>query len=128
MKSKLLNLGLLFTSLIGYHEWGADKSSFIFQMEWEVISKMIKDFSSGLHPLVLLPMLGQIFLLYTLFQKEPGKVITFLGMGMIGLLLLMMFLIGLFSLNLKVVLSFLPFFTCAVLTILHFRRPKAQQA
>ena len=123
-KRKLLNIGLLVTSLIGYHEWGLDHHAFVFQMEWEVISKMIKDFSSGLHPLVLLPIIGQILLLFTLFQKEPRKIITFLGIGMISLLLLFFFLIGLFNLNAKTILTFLPFIILSIITIQYNRRIK----
>ncbi len=120
MKTKLLNLGLLVSSLIGYHEWGSDQGGFIFQIEWEVISKMTHDFSSGLHPLVLLPIAGQLLLLFTLFQKKPGKIITFLGIGFLALLLLFIFLIGLLNLNYKTIASFFPFIFLLVITVKHY--------
>ena len=127
MKSKLLNLGLLITSLLGYHEWGGDNSSFIFQMEWEVISKMLGDFSAGNSPFVIIPLLGQILLAFTLFQKTPSRRLTYIGIGMLGLLLFFIFLIGIMTLNYKTVLSFLPFVFLVVITIKHHRSLQGQQ-
>ena len=79
MKSKILNLTLILTSLIGYLEWGQDMSMFLFQGELDVISKLFTDPLSVLHPFTLLPLLGQILLLITLFQKNPSKVLTYVG-------------------------------------------------
>ena len=121
MKSKMLNLGIMITSLLGYHEWGADNKYFIFQMEWEVITKMVNDISAGFHPLILLPMLGQILLLITLFQKEPGRLLTYLGTGMLCLILAFIFLIGLLNLDIKVIASFIPFILMVALMIRHQR-------
>jgi hypothetical protein len=36
MKQKLLNLGLIITSLFGHLEWGKDHKMFLFQMEAEI--------------------------------------------------------------------------------------------
>lgn len=119
MKSKLLNLGILITSLLGYHEWGTDNQYFIFQMEWEVITKMLDDVTAGLHPLILLPMAGQILLLISLFQKEPGRLLTYLGTGMLCLILAFIFLIGLLNLDIKVIASFIPFIVMVMLMIRH---------
>ncbi len=119
MKSKWLNLGILITSLLGYHEWGADNKYFIFQMEWEVITKMLADVSAVFHPLIILPMLGQILLLITLFQKEPGRLLTYLGTGMLCVILAFIFLIGLLNLNIKVMVSFIPFILIVTFMIRH---------
>ncbi len=115
----MLNLGLLLTSLIGYHEWGADNSYYIFQMEREVITKMMENFSNALSPFVLLPMLGQLLLIFTLFQKSPSRKLTYLGIVMLSALLVFIFLIGAGTYNVKVVLSFIPFIAMVVLTIRH---------
>lgn len=119
MKRKMLNLGILITSLLGYHEWGTDNQYFIFQMEWEVITKMLDDVTAGLHPLILLPMAGQILLLISLFQKEPGRLLTYLGTGMLCLILAFIFLIGLLNLDIKVIASFIPFIVMVMLMIRH---------
>ena len=119
MKTKFLNLALILFSLIGYLEWGDNKNQFLFQVEAEVLSKMFKDPASLLHPFVILPFAGQIILIYTLFQKQPGKLITFLGMGGIGLLLLLMCFIGIIGPNYKIILSTLPFLITAMFVIMN---------
>jgi len=121
MKSKLLNLLLILTSLAGFLEWGGGHHSFLFQAEAEVISKLLTDPASVFHPLTLIPMIGQILLLVTLFQKTPGKVLTYCGIGAIGILLALMFVIGLLGFNYKVILSTIPFLAIAFYTIRYHR-------
>ncbi len=122
MKSKILNLVLLLTSLIGYLEWGGDNKMFLYEIEWDVLTKMVKDPLSVLHPLTLLPMAGQILLLITLFQKTPSKLLTYIGMGCIGILLLLMFAIGIMNQDFKILGSTIPFLATAVLVVIHNRR------
>ena len=42
--------------------------------------------ASAIHPLTLLPVLGQLALVFTLFQKTPGKALTYAGIAGIGIL------------------------------------------
>ncbi|MCB0697431.1 MAG: hypothetical protein KDC07_08705 [Chitinophagaceae bacterium] len=125
MKGRMLNLFLILTSLIGYMEWGKDSSVFLFTAEWEVITKLFTNTKSAVHPFTVIPMLGQLLLLFTLFQKQPGKVLTYIGLGCIGLLLLFIFLIGLMSLNVRVLLSTIPFVALGIYTIVYYRRRRA---
>jgi cobalamin biosynthesis protein CobD/CbiB len=122
MKRKLLNLCLILTSLLGYLEWGGDNKMFLFQGELDVLAKLFKDPVAAAHPLTLMPLFGQILLLFTLFQREPSKILTFIGLGCLSLLLLFMFLIGLLSLNLKILLSTIPFIMTGIVVILSLRR------
>ena len=126
MKGKILNLLLLITSLIGYLEWGSGNHSFLFQVEAEVISKLITNAKSVIHPFTLLPLAGQLLLIITLFQKTPGRYLTYLGIAGIGILLILMFAIGLMGLNFKIVLSTLPFLTVAFLAFRHHRKKPTQ--
>ncbi len=121
-KAKILNLSLVLTSLIGYLEWGEDKTAFLFQVEAVILSKLFQDPASIVHPFVLLPLAGQLLLLFTLFQKQPGKALTFSGLGGIGVLLLLMFAIGVMNLNVKIFASTLPFLVTGILTIRHHRK------
>ena len=116
IKDKLLNVCLILTSFIGYLEWGGNNSMFLLQGEIEIFSKFVKDSNSIVHPFILLPLIGQLLLLYTLFQKRTNKMVTYIGIGGIGILLLFMFLIGLISLNYKILISTIPFLITAVLT------------
>lgn len=124
MKAKILNAGLVLTSLIGYLEWGKDNTMFLFQGELEILTKLFTDPISVIHPLTLLPLLGQLVLLVTLFQKQPSKILTLIGLGAIALLLLLMFVVGLISLNPKIIASTTPFIVLGILTILHHRKKK----
>lgn len=122
---KLLNLLLVLTSLLGYLEWGVDNSTFLFQAEYEVVIKIFTDPGSVMHPFVILPMLGQLLLLITLFQQEPSKRLTLIGIGCIGLLLGLMFIIGLIGPDIKILLSTVPFMLTATSVVMKFRKGKA---
>jgi hypothetical protein len=56
--------------LFGYLQWGGGNSMFLFQAEGEVFIKLFTNPAEALHPLTILPMLGQIILLITIFQKK----------------------------------------------------------
>lgn len=117
MKSKILNLGLILTSLAGYMEWGGGNRMSLFQVETEILQKIFTDFSSIAHPLVLLPLIGQTFLIFTLFQKTPSKVFTFLGVAGVGSLLATMLGVGIIISNLNMIISTLPFFLTSWITL-----------
>lgn len=117
MKQKLLTLGLLFTSLIGYLEWGGGNKQFLFQSEYEIISKLMNNPASVMHPFVVLPLIGQVLLLITLFQSKANKLLLYGGIACVGLLVAFMFIIGLISLNTKILLFSLPFLVMVFWTI-----------
>jgi len=117
MKIKLLNLGLLVTSLFGYLEWGGGNTSLLYKTELEILSKIFTDPASVMHPLIILPLIGQIALLITLFQKTASWRLTLVGIGTIGILIALMFFIGLISLNWKILASTLPFLALAIIAI-----------
>jgi hypothetical protein len=119
VKSKVLNFFLILTSLIGFLEWGLDNKQFLFQVEFEIIIKLFTNPSSVIHPLTLIPLIGQITLFITLFQKNPNKVMTFIGIFGITLLIGVMFVIGLISLNYNIIFSTIPFLSIAILTLRH---------
>jgi len=126
MKLKILNALLIVTSLFGYLEW-PNNSAFLWQAELDLIAKLFSDPVSVLHPFTLLPMLGQIALLVTLFQTTPSRALTIAGIVCLGLLLFFIFAIGLLSVNIRVTLSTLPFVVVAILTIwVMFRKPSGR--
>lgn len=122
IKSKIYNVLLLTTSLFGFLEWGAGNHRFLFQAEAEIFVKMMADPSNGLHPFIILPFAGQLLLLITLFQKNPNKKMSLIGMSCLGILLLLLFLIGCMGLNSRVISASIPYLAVSVLTILHHRR------
>jgi hypothetical protein len=125
MKSKILNVCLILTSLGGYLEWGKNNKMFLFRGEILVISKLLNDPGSALHPFTLLPLIGQVLLVITLFQKSPSRLLTFLGLSGISVLLILMFAIGLLSLNVKITLSTLPFLVTGFIVMKHRWAPRS---
>ncbi len=119
MKTKILNLLSILASFFGYLEWGEGNTVFLFQAEAEIFSKLFINPASVIHPFTMMPLAGQIALLTTLFQKRPNRMMTFIGLGGLGVLLGFMFVIGLLSVNYKIVLSTIPFLVTAFLTIRH---------
>jgi hypothetical protein len=121
MKSKILNFLLIITSLFGYLEWGENNHSFLFQAEVEIFSKIFTDPFSVIHPFTILPLIGQTILIITLFQKSPNKTFSYIGIGSLGILLAFMFVIGLITLNFKIIFSTIPFIIISILAIKHYR-------
>jgi len=125
MKAKILNSLLILTSLMGYLEWGGNNHIMLFEAEAEIILKLFSDPQSVLHPFILIPLAGQFVLLITLFQKTPNKILTFICIGGLGILLAFMFLIGIMTLNYKIIISTLPFLILSIYSIIFFRKNNA---
>ena len=125
MKEKVLSVLLILTSLFGYLEWGQGQHLFLLQAEGEILLKLWTDPKSVLHPLILMPLLGQILLAITIFQKKPSRILVYIGMGSLSILLGLMCIIGIISFNLKILCSTLPFQVLTLFTLIHFRNTPA---
>jgi hypothetical protein len=121
MKAKLIHAALMVSSLFGYLEWGQDSSQFLFQAELHILHLLWSNPNSAIHPFVLLPLFGQIILLATIFQKQPGKVMGYIGLSFIGVLIFFMLFIGIYVPNVKIILSVLPFLICIFVFVKHHR-------
>jgi hypothetical protein len=89
-KWNIIVLLLFLTSFIGYLEWG-ERKEFIFQMEFDILQKLVVNPSSIIHPLVVLPLIGQIILLLALFKTNTHKYLVLIGIFGIFLLFAMIF-------------------------------------
>lgn len=121
MKTKLLNLGLILSSFLAYFEWGDGYHSFLIEMELEIFSKFIQDPISVLHPFTVIPFIGQVLLIITLFQKKPNRMLSLSGLAAISMLLLLVTFIGLLGMNFRIFLSTLPFLIFGTMTVMHHR-------
>lgn len=117
MRAKILNTLLLLTSLIGYLEWGGNNHLFIAEAEREIILKLYTETNSVIHPLILLPISGQLLLLFTLIQKKTNRMLSFIGIAALGCLLYFMLFVGIISLNYKIIISTLPFFLLSIYSV-----------
>ena len=112
-----LNLLLVLSSFIGYLEWGDGNSQLLIQMEGEILRELTSDPASILHPLIILPMIGQGVLLFTLRQTQPNKWLTLLGIVCIGALMVIILIAGISGQRGMIILSTVPFLTIAIFTI-----------
>ncbi len=110
--------------MLGYLEWGGNNYTFLFKAEAEIIIKLFSSPASVMHPFVVLPLIGQILLLITLFQNKPSTALLYIGIAGIGVLFVLMFFIGLISLNFKIVLSTTPFILLSVLIVVQLIKEK----
>ena len=122
MKLKILNFCLILTSLFGFLEWGKGSQMFLFQAEYEIFTKIFTDPISVLHPFIQFPFIGQVLLFITLFQKQPSKLLTYIGLGCLSLLLLFVFFIGIISSNFKIICSIIPFIIIGILILIENRK------
>jgi len=106
---KLLNSLLLLSSFFGYLEWPPDNHGFIFQLEAEIIQLVKTKAASLAHPFIILPFIGQVLLLTSLFQSSPNRWLTLTGLLCTGLLMLLLFVIGLLTAHTGIVASTLPY-------------------
>ena len=127
MKARVLNFLLLATSLCAYLEWGGKQHLFLFQAELMLFSKLMHDPLAVLHPMIVLPFIGQVLLLITLFQKKPNWLYTILSLIFLGVLNVFIFVVGLLSLNMKITIASFPFIVISILILKQIRtRRKAK--
>ena len=121
-KLKLINASIVATSFLGYLEWGHNNRIFLGEAELQIIRQAFKAPSQILHPFIIIPILGQLLLLYSLFKKQPGARLSVIGMSCIGILLAFVFFIGIISRHWYTALSTLPFLFFAFMQLRLLRR------
>src|SRR5262249_19234305 len=101
-------------------------SAFIFQIEYSLISGN-KGIQTFFYPLIFLPFIGQLILLYSIFRKKTNRRVPLIGWILLGLLISVILIVGLLALNVKIIASTLPFIAVSVLFFV-LRKKKAMQA
>lgn len=127
MRHRWYYIGMIVSSLLGYLEWGGNQHTLLLVAECEIFIKFFHDPLSVLHPLVLLPMIGQILLLVGIVRKQGHYVLAWMGMASIGTLLGVMTIIGIVSLNPKIFASTMPFWFVCVSYIIRIKKNSKQQ-
>lgn len=107
---RIWNILLLISFLFGYLEWGNNQHLFIFQAITELYEKGKANPLSVLHPFILLPFIGMLLFLYTVFQKTPSRIISIIGAICMSTIMLMILLIAVLGPNFKMLGSVTPFF------------------
>lgn len=124
MQSKKLILLILISSFFGYLEWGGDNSTFLYQAEWAVFEGLFRAPLTILHPLTVIPIIGQVLLIIALLKKNPPKYLVIIGIICIAILYLLMLFVGLLELNWKIILSTFPFLVLSTVMLNRIRRSR----
>jgi len=122
-KTRFIILAVLLSSLIGYLQWGQNQSSFLFEAEWLVLGQLFNHPKNVAHPLILLPLVGQICLIVAIFLKQTNKRLIYLGVFSIAPLMLIILIAGILSKNIAIILSTIPFIVSSTFLI-RTLRPK----
>jgi hypothetical protein len=120
-KGHFLGIMTILASFLGYMEWGTDSKSMVLTAEAAILHKLFTNPGEVIHPFVLVPLVGQIFLIVSLFMKNPKRLVL-LGIACISLLYLMLLFISIISLNWKMFISVVPFFVFAIIYIVYIRK------
>ena len=124
LQTKLLSLLLISSSLFGYLEWSGNNQMFLFKIEATIFQNLFKNPFSVIHPLIIIPIIGQVFLLINLFSKKIHKILFFSGLICLGLLFILLLLIGLISLNYKIAISTFPFIALSFISLNYLKKIK----
>lgn len=124
MTIKIKILLLIVSSLFVYLSWGIESAAFLFQMEFEIISKLFTKPTSVLHPFTVIPLFGQLLVLIALLQKSPSNLLLKTGISCLLVLIGFVFIVGLLSLRFPIIISTLPFIILAFITLKSLRTIK----
>ncbi|NHM07042.1 hypothetical protein G4D82_07395 [Flavobacterium sp. CYK-4] len=122
MKNKWPDILVILTSFMVYLEWGTNQHCFLFQAEKEILNKLFINPMAVLHPLTIIPMLSQLSLLINLTLEKTNKVLVIIGISGLAILIYFIFLVGILAVNIKIVLSTLPFLIASTIAIGHYKR------
>lgn len=116
-RRKWIHAGLVVTSLFGYLIWGQNQSSFLFSIEAKIVMNMMSHPEDLLHPAIGMPLTGQLALIFTLLQREPGPIFSWIGFGLLSTISLLVLGIGILEGAVEILLSVLPYWVFASLFI-----------
>lgn len=120
MNLRIINIALLVAFSICYLEWGKNMSTFVFQVEYDVLFRNTKDAETFGHPVILSALLGQLLLVFSAIHRI--KWVNHLGVIFLSLIVFIFLLSGVLSLNLKIIASVLPFLVLAITYFVHSKR------
>jgi len=112
---RLIYIALALTPLVCFMAWGGGQSAFLFEAEYQLFFRQKGSAETFTHPLVLLPLAGQLLLLFSASQKKPSRRLAVLGQLLLSPLVALILLAGILSLHMKMVLSTLPFIVSSII-------------
>jgi hypothetical protein len=123
---KLFNIALLTAFLFVYLDWGHDGSEFIWQLESSIFSG--PDYNIGLlaNPLFILAFIGQVLLIAATIKTQNSRRVTTFGVVLLSGIVILVLIMGLLVLEIKTILSTVPFLILVLILIMKWRNSKNQ--
>lgn len=115
--SRILPVLLILFSLIGYLEWGGGNRAFVFQAEADILMKLFRAPSEVTHAMTILPLTGQILLVWAFFTEKNRRKLIITGGALISILMILIFFVGAITLKFKILLSPVPFLIIYIYSI-----------
>ena len=112
----------LVSILFCYMEWGGGNSAFVYETEYLILFGKAHRADTLTHPVVLVPLIGQVLLLVALFQRQPSRRLVIAGVSLLGVLGLLLLLVGVLGRSVAIAASTLPFLASAIWCLRLFRR------
>lgn len=106
--------GLFISFFLGYLEWGTDSAAFVYEGFIEVISNSKGLKSNFTHPLIVLPLIGEIIFILGAFNSRLQNKWLIGALVLTGLLYVMILLAGLLSMKPTIILSTVPYILFAI--------------
>lgn len=122
---RLAALSLFLSFFVCYMEWPPDNSAYVAEIAYQILFQRDDQSDTLLHPIILLPFLGLLLVLYSALRKEPNRRVIFTAMALMGVLVLLLLAIGIMGGNIKIVLSTLPFIGASIWCFRVFRKKDA---
>jgi hypothetical protein len=111
---RLINGAIVLGSLLPYLEWGGGNAALLGQMEYTLLFGGETSPETFLHPMVALPLAGQLLVLIPVFQHTPSRRMTTIGVMLLSLLIGLVIIGGVLTMNGRSLLSTVPFVTAVV--------------
>lgn len=112
-----LSISIFLCSLLPYLEWGGNNQAHIYELELDVIRKLISSPTEALHPFTILPLIGQLFILISIFINKRKLILLKTGVVLILLLIAFIFSIGIMNLNLKMIAFSTPYILLSIVIL-----------
>lgn len=119
----ILGLAVIAAFSVCYMEWGGGNKAFVAEAEYEILFKKGEFLKSLFHPLILSGLTGQLLILYNSFSAKRRMWLLITATLILSAVPVMVLLSGALSMNLKSILSVIPF---AVFSIINIRFNKTE--
>lgn len=113
----IIALVVIASYFICYMEWGGGNHAFVAEAAYELLIGQPSFAQSLSHPLVLFSLAGLLLIIHHGFMPIPKRWILITGTIVLSALPAMIFLSGILSANIKMVLSVIPFLIACIINV-----------